>query len=171
MIGLALLLPSSPSATAAPVSSALRYDGLYCAPPESGAREYLRFYSDGVVVTAVSTGTPRQVSRWLRKHYSWLGGTGRYTLRGDTLRMRIEAHGGVVVTYRGRARPDSMSLTTHSNNGYRAVVNYRFLRLVLPRDTPNQAMQLTASKLASSVYRVLPSDVISARQPLRARRS
>ena len=150
ILAVALLLAFAAPAVAAPVSSALRYDGLYCAPPDSGAREYLRFYPDGVVVTVASTGTPRQVSRWLRKNYSWLGGTGTYTLRSDRLRMRTEAHGGVVVKYSGRARRDVMTLATQSNNGYRAMVTFRFLPLSLPRDTPNQAMQLTASK--SDVY-------------------
>ena len=48
--------------------ASLRFDGLYCHPDQSRLfTEYLRFYPDGVVLSTSSTGTPRQVTRWLRR--------------------------------------------------------------------------------------------------------
>ena len=140
---------------AAQHQSSLRFDGMYYARSGSDTYEYFRFYPDGHVVHADSVGTPRQVSRWLRKWYSWLGGTGKYTVREERVRIQVEYHGGAVGWFDGTASGESLELTQHNNKTrFRAKRTYRFLRISLPRETPNQAMQRTASKPASDVWRV-----------------
>jgi uncharacterized protein (TIGR02996 family) len=49
--------------------------------------EYLRFYSDGTVLSVISTGTPEEIRRWFaRESLPRLGlARGSYTLSGDRL--------------------------------------------------------------------------------------
>jgi hypothetical protein len=50
-------------------SPSLRYDGLYCRANDEGGglTDYFRFYRDGIVLSTVSSGTPKQTATWLHR--------------------------------------------------------------------------------------------------------
>jgi hypothetical protein len=86
------------------------------------------------------------VARWLNKQSSYFSGDGHYSLRGDTLRIRVAVRGGNI-DYWGKVREDTLELSSHSHiTGYRDRARYRFIRVHFRDHTPNQALQPTADR-------------------------
>lgn len=108
------------------MSVKLRYDGLYATDfLEGDYRDYLRFYADGDVISALSSGTPAQVNRWLYrdhedKHFS-SGVYRRQGLAGLEFRLvepdaELEFPGRQpFIDYQGELFPDSLTLTLYSH--------------------------------------------------------
>jgi hypothetical protein len=112
------------------VCELLRFDGLYVAP-QNDYSGYLRFYPDGWVSAASSTGTASQVAEWLgRDHANSSQGT--YTLDGDAIAFVTTSSAGSV-EYSGTVLPDSMTLDVHSLiNDARNTRTYSFTAVAFP---------------------------------------
>jgi hypothetical protein len=87
----------------------LRFDGLYCCTRQSEigpATFYLRFYPDGVVLSVVSTGSPRDVARWLNrdKEQSF-----RYSMKSTSLHLE-DQNGEMTFVYSGTVHPGSLTM-------------------------------------------------------------
>jgi hypothetical protein len=96
----------APNVSGAP---AIRYDGLYC-EANGNSTSYLRFYSNGTVISVSSTGTPDQIVRWFNAPYE---NSGIYTIAGDTVSFETTSSHGKVA-YRGKILADRLVLDTHS---------------------------------------------------------
>ena len=175
LVGLATML----SARAAEPAASVRYDGFYVAPSR-GCTDYFRFYPDGTLVHACAMATPRQAARWLRKGYSPFGDAwGTYRITGDRIIARVSAHRGepghtgiVWLEYRGRIRGETMVLRVqYRKNNYDETLRYKFMKMRLPPDRRNQAMQLTASKLRIHLVRACHPRLSCRRELHRARGS
>lgn len=132
--GTVLLLAVALAATAAGCGrgepAVLRFDGLYRAGPSVSAHttywRYLRFFEDGTVVSASSTGDTGQVATWLRKPYEL---SGRWTREDDTLRFTCKGVGGSI-DYEGEVLDDGLALAFHSHiNDKRGDATYEFVAL------------------------------------------
>ena len=139
------------SAAAVPI----RFDGLYCARTSSGCTEFMRFYPDGTLVIACSTGNARQVARWLRKDYSWLGeGGGTYRIVGNKLKARTSVHAGKPgrtgsgwIDYTGSINGNSLLLRIHSHlTGHRETLRLEFVKVRFGHAAPNPSLQRTAGR-------------------------
>lgn len=120
------------------MTAALRFDGLYQAPQtvELPSWLYLRFFSDGVVVSASSIGSSAQVAGWLTREWQGDGlrSIGRYTLEGDELSVRIAITlapplKSTVHVLKGRVEGERLNLT-FTMDGHPAVQAqdvYRFV--------------------------------------------
>src|SRR5947209_3318417 len=77
-------------------AAGVRFDGLYCHESDEFIQrtfDYLRFYSDGVVIMTAATDRPGEVSTWFRRGHAGLS-EGRY-LRADGLfRFTLKTDGG-----------------------------------------------------------------------------
>lgn len=83
----------------------LLYDGFYqYAYPD--CTSYLRFFPDGKVVSATSTGTPEQVARWLDHEYEE---NGVYTIEDGVLKFTITSSNGQV-SYTGKILDGSIEM-------------------------------------------------------------
>ena len=93
----------------------LRFDGLY----QNGCENYfyyLRFFEDGQVVQVSSTGTPEEVSRWLKRGYER---SGTYALMGDRISFAIVSPVGRVRYSGVILNSETLRLDSHSEiNGY-----------------------------------------------------
>ena len=137
-----LLFVVSVCASARSEPRSLRFDGMYVAATRE-CTDYFRFYADGSLVHACSTGNPQQVAKWLHKGYSTLGDAfGAYELRGEQLVARVAVHrgepghtGNLWFRYRGRVGPDELVLQLHHpKTGPGETLRYRFLKIALPPD-------------------------------------
>ena len=132
-IALAVALVQTSFVSATQVSS-VRYDGLYCTRSHEGYNHYVRFYPDGAVVYAVSTGTPKDVARWLRKHFSYFGGDGSYTVKGNRIQMRTAERDGNV-NYSGTVGRERLQLTSYSDATKRGeTLQFKFIPIHLVAD-------------------------------------
>lgn len=104
----------------------VRLDGFYECPHETFT-DYLRFYSDGTVVSVSSTGTAKQISSWFTKEHS-IAGKGRCEVDGNRIEFSAVAREGAV-DYAGTIGNGGEELHLHSHshiNGYEAYAVYRF---------------------------------------------
>lgn len=136
--------PSTP-----PGTPALKFHGLYLDNGDVTGRRglpgnthsWLRFYEDGTVIGATTTGgSPAEISRWLKKPYE---NSGRYTLQGASINFTLASperrlpSGSVIggkKTYTGTIGDNS--LRVDSMNGQRVVFNYEFLTLTNESSSP-----------------------------------
>jgi hypothetical protein len=66
----------------------LRYDGIYrYHEPSKEVSIYLRFYSDGTVISTASTGTADQVAKWF--HRGSNVDSGHYVVEGNDVQFTI----------------------------------------------------------------------------------
>lgn len=69
----------------------IRYDGLYRTEPVDGSRNYLRFYSDNIVVSALvgdeGEGDANKVIKWLDRSWDELG---TYKVDGNSIFCSIK---------------------------------------------------------------------------------
>jgi hypothetical protein len=102
-------------------SSTIRFDGVYGAPIQTPAGWrvkkqlflYFRFYSDGSVVSLLSTGTPIEVAKFIRRNLEE-SGNGTYSISGERLHFRVTTpHGSVI--YTGRLHGDSLALRSYGS--------------------------------------------------------
>jgi hypothetical protein len=122
-----------PRCAALPAEAGVRFDGLYQASP--GRLEsywyYLRFYADGTVLSASSTGTPAQVANWLTKAKADAG-SGCATVDSRKIRFGDTSSAGTV-DYSGTVENDSLALHSVSHiNGHVADEVFRFVPVQLP---------------------------------------
>ena len=102
-------------------SSTIRFDGVYGAPIETPAgwrvkKElflYFRFYPDGTVVSLLSTGTPIEVAKFIRRNLEE-SGNGTYSISGDRLHFRVTARRGSII-YSGKVHGDSLALRSYGD--------------------------------------------------------
>jgi hypothetical protein len=123
----------------------VQYDGLYvsCVASESGGDKYysyIRFYEDGLVLDVVSSGTPRQVIKWLHRdaHNQSKGFFATYkdALFKEKIHFATTSQQGVVV-YMGEITGDQLKLHSYSHiNGYTASQEYKFKALRIPSPKP-----------------------------------
>lgn len=81
---------------------ALRFDGIYRDSTTGGLTRYFRFYPDGLVVSAMASGSPKDVAVWLNRSYS---NKGRYNLRKNTIWFTVGDSGKGKLKYMGLAKP------------------------------------------------------------------
>jgi len=139
-IGLILVLLASiagsveifAQANAGGLPATIRTDGVYQAPgskPQTFG--YLRFYGDGTVVEASSTGTPVDVAKWISKSHEY-SGVGQVTGDAKTIAFSAKSKSGVV-DFQGRVEKDGLSLTTYSHiNRFRGSYFYKFVPVAFP---------------------------------------
>jgi hypothetical protein len=93
----------------------------------------------------------------LRKGYSPFGDAwGTYRIAGDKIIARVSAHRGepghtgvVWLEYRGHIDGERMVLRVQvRKTNYDETLRYKFMKIGLPPDRPNQAMQRTAGRSA-----------------------
>ena len=104
-------------------SSTLRFDGVYRAPvqppaswPVKPIKElflYFRFYPDGSVVSLLSTGTPMEVAKFIRRNLEE-SGNGTYSISGDGLHFRVTTRHGSII-YSGKIKGDSLALRSYGS--------------------------------------------------------
>ena len=96
--------------------SSIRYDGVYYKKNNSYT-SYLRFYSDGTVITASSTGTIIEIKRWFNKENSDIS-KGIYRIVEEKISFQSKSSNGVV-EYNGQVYENKIILNSHSYiNGY-----------------------------------------------------
>jgi len=103
--------------------STIRFDGVYWAsvqPPASWPVKptkelflYFRFYPNGSVVSLLSTGTPIEVAKFIRRHLE-LSGDGAYSISGDRLYFRVTTRRGSII-YSGKVHGDSLALRSYGD--------------------------------------------------------
>jgi len=109
------------------VTATVRFDGLYIGS-EQGYFQYIRFFPDGKVCTASSTGNVRQVAEWLRPDGGEYAAEGEYVIYGPRISFRSKSSFGTV-EYRGTINSDSTELRLYSQsfiNGYESFKVFRF---------------------------------------------
>jgi uncharacterized protein (TIGR02996 family) len=107
------------------------FDGLYQADKEGGSWDYLRFFADGTVDSANSTGTPKQVWRWFdQEHRVTVGHShGVYTIRADQISFFVAGSSGRI-EFTGTVGPCTLALKFPRHRiGSRATRLYRFVAL------------------------------------------
>ncbi len=109
--------------------ASLRTEGVYQAPgSKAGTFAYLRFYQDGTVVQATSSGTAHEVAKWLAKGHQY-SGVGQVTSEGKTIAFLSTSQSGNV-EFQGTVQADGLGLelTTHSHiNNFRGRYHYQFV--------------------------------------------
>lgn len=94
----------------------IRYDGVYY-HKESGCSNYFRFYDDGIVINACSTGTIYEIKKWFNKEHL-NSGRGKYKIIGNKVSFQSKSKEGTI-DYNGIILPNKLVMDTHSNiNGY-----------------------------------------------------
>jgi hypothetical protein len=103
----------------------ISYNGLYVAKNiGKDYSDYLRFYPDGVVISVVSTGTPRQVIRWFDKRTEFKG---HFVNFNGTVFFSIHGSNGTI-SYVGETFKESIKLQSHSYiTGYESANVYNFI--------------------------------------------
>ncbi len=106
----------------------LRFDGLYQKSNDDGYTSYLRFLADLTVLQVTSSGTPQQVTTWLKKN-AGKGSQGQYLLDGASISFVVTSTMGSV-EYSGQVGDDQLVLQVHSLiNDHRATNTYTFVPL------------------------------------------
>ena len=101
----------------------LRVDGLYrCA--ELDYFLYLRFYSDGHVVSATTGAGPNEIESWFTREHA-LSSHGTVTFEADVLSFSTTGFGRV--EYSGTIQSEELHLQSTSSNGHAAQRIYRFV--------------------------------------------
>ncbi len=105
----------------------IRFDGLYQAEQDD-YYTYLRFFGDGTVITANSSGQPEEVVGWFQKGHPFVS-TGVYTINGDEISFSA-AGAGITNEYNGQLTDQILSLRSYSQiNGFQEEYEYRFVEL------------------------------------------
>lgn len=114
------LLKEAGTAPAAPShGNSLRYDGIYRSEPSrpmgssTDYWEYLRFYSDGSVISVSSTGQPKDLRAWFSKEAPGVS-LGKVATQGNRLSFTAVNTSGSV-DYSGEVDGDRMCLRTRSH--------------------------------------------------------
>ena len=113
-------------------SQELSYDGYYVATPDQGNmsifKYYLRFYSDGTVISVTTAGKPENLLPWFKKENK-VPSRGKYTLTDSTINFSMQSEQGEVI-FNGVLRSTSLVLKVKSNiNKYEAKELYEFMRI------------------------------------------
>jgi hypothetical protein len=113
------------------IPARVRTDGLYKSGPYTAKEfqywQYLRFYTDGTVLTS-STGEEdlAGIAKWLAKENEAKRGQGEYKLVGQTIEFSAQTSRGVI-DYEGMVSGNEIILKIHSHiNGHRGVAQYKF---------------------------------------------
>lgn len=109
--------------------TAIRSDGLYRSERgmniDANYYHYLRFYKDGTVLAATTTGTPSEIVGWFTPENAYIS-KGALSVSGNTVRFSATSPAGTV-DYEGTVEASGLILRSHSHiNGYRAISEYRF---------------------------------------------
>lgn len=104
----------------------VRYDGLYQAESSGDYWFYLRFYEDGTVLSASSSGTPSEVAEWFGKNkYT---GKGIYTISRDHISFSVRSMRGTVDHDGTIENEKYLILDTYSHiNGHKATKHFYFV--------------------------------------------
>jgi hypothetical protein len=92
--------------------------------------QYLRFYADGLTVSASASAEPYQIIWWLNKESAERPGAskGVYTISGPKLKCSLSSSDGTV-EYEGEIQGDFLVMRTHSHiNGHRGIYEYKFVQ-------------------------------------------
>ncbi len=85
---------------------------------------YLRFYSDGTVITCSSTGQQNQIVHWFNKENS-LVSVGHYKIMGSLISFSVSSDCGVV-DYAGEIVGNTIVVHSYSHiNGHRSLAEFR----------------------------------------------
>lgn len=89
-------------------SEKIRFDGIYQSETDYDFRKFFRFYPDGTVIVASSTGEATDVIKWLKKEkYIDDGGSnGKYEIKLDKIDFTTTANYGTIV-YEGNIIDDN----------------------------------------------------------------
>lgn len=106
----------------------LMFDGLYQCDCQNYS-SFLRFFSNGLVVQVSSTGSPKQVYKWLTQNFE---SRGTYTVSGGQISFDIVSTNGRL-SYSGTIINSTiLQLDSHSYiNGYKASnLQYHFCKCI-----------------------------------------
>ena len=107
----------------------LNYDGLY----QTNAFNYfyyLRFYQDGLVISASSTEDPKQIAGWFNKSHIDIP-QGSYSINGNRIEFTTTYSQGSV-KYEGFIYPKSLVLNIRSLiRNYQETKTYQFINVLL----------------------------------------
>ena len=107
---------SAPSAEFS--SHSLRFDGLYRSEKVGNAWTYLRFFPDGSVIYATSTGLPEQIAPWFNQDFQRY--RGEYVVLGNRISFHVGGEAESTVSFRGSIEENGLVLSSHSSlNGNR----------------------------------------------------
>ena len=107
----------------------LRFDGLYYAEYPF-YRSYLRFYPDGTVLEASTSGRPEQVAHWFSKAHADLP-KGTYTFQGLSIEFSTTSSDRTV-DYEGAVHDEALELRSHSHtNGHKDQKTFSFVQVAL----------------------------------------
>ncbi len=106
----------------------LKYNGLYTCKLAEDLNAYIRFYKNGIVLAASSTGNPEQTIRWLNCSNSFIS-KGAYEISAPNIRFSTTSSCGTVY-YNGHIDEEFLLLNEHSFiNGYKTTRTYLFIEL------------------------------------------
>lgn len=110
-----------------PKPSLIKFNGLYQSEERDGYWYYLRFYDDGVVLSASITGdNVTNIAKWFNRD-SVNSSRGIFQADGESVQFSCSSSNGTV-NYKGRVLDNGLALNHHSLiNGYRAEHLYRFI--------------------------------------------
>lgn len=108
----------------------VRYDGLYQTQTKGDSRDFLRFYSDNIVLSVGTRGEVRDLIKWFKKPYNRPSDCrGKYEIINDKIYFTTTSSAGTVV-YEGiietkfKLRLKKKSLI----NGYEEEEVYYFIK-------------------------------------------
>jgi len=109
----------------------LKFNGVYRSTKANDGWQYLRFYSDGTVISVSSTGDSDAVARWFKKENTESKGLphGRYEIKDQRLSFSAATKRGTV-DYEGVIEENALTLKSHSRiNDHRATRTFSFVQL------------------------------------------
>ena len=136
-VGCSLNAPShSAQATGSRHSAMPATNGIYYSEPMGAnvgahggkaTRQYFRFYEDGAVIHASSTGTPGDLEKWFHRDKSENVGRGSFSCPIDgSINFSITSKAGTV-DYAGETQVGTIRIKSHSRiNDHRAAYECRF---------------------------------------------
>jgi len=111
----------------------VRYDGVYATPATArGYTQFLRFYPDGSVLNATTSGSAEQIIKWFNRAHPDLG-TGPYEIVGDRLTLATTASYGTIER-EGTIHEEGAELHLHTLsriNGHQSDGVWRFVPVQL----------------------------------------
>lgn len=113
-------------------STKVRFDGVYQTETRNNTRSFLRFYPDGTVISATSTGQAKNLSNWFTKekyNKPW-DSRGKYEIKNKNIYFTTSSQSGTVV-YEGVIKTEyELSLNIKSLiNGNQQKDIYYFIML------------------------------------------
>jgi TIR domain len=111
-----------------PITPTVRTEGLNRSKRIGDYWSYLRFYGDGTVLTASSSGSPEQVIAWLNPENVFVS-RGTRTISGRQISFTATSTQGSV-DYEGEIEGELLTLRIHSRiNANRSITDYDFVPL------------------------------------------